>query len=75
MMTFNKSATNCTEPLIPVQIFNPQFPLECSPACLEDNWATESERVGLNIVLNLTAGFSWICCVITFITWVGEKKL
>jgi hypothetical protein len=73
-LTFNSSG-NCTKPLVQTEIYNPDFPLTCSPPCLDDDWCTKSEFVGLNAVLYVTVIFTWICCIVTFITWAGVPEL
>ena len=74
---FNPSevASDCKKPLVPTTLLNPLFPLKCSPACLEDSWASESETVALDVVLDFTVIFNWICCIFTFITWAVVPEL
>ena len=71
----NISKSVCQKPLIPVEIYNSRFSSNCSPACLADDWGTESELVAVDASLIFTVVFTWTCCVITFITWAGVPQL
>jgi hypothetical protein len=70
-LAFNTSGS-CTKPLVPTQIYNSDFPLPCSPACV---WDSESEPVSLEVLEDVTVVFSWICCIVIFITWAGVPEL
>ena len=71
----NVSQTICQKPLIPVIVHNSRFPFNCSPTCMDDQWAMESKLVAFDVVTSFTLIFAWICCMVMFITLPGVPDL
>lgn len=71
----NKSEVSCKPPLVRTELRDVQFPVDCSPACLEENWTRRSEQLSLEVMLYLTGVFSLFCVVVTFITWAKVAEL
>lgn len=65
----------CKPPLWPTQITSGELPFHCSPACLDENWPSQPEKITFDIMVYVTFIFCWTCIIVTFITWAKVAEL
>ncbi|XP_062507392.1 uncharacterized protein LOC134183840 isoform X2 [Corticium candelabrum] len=66
---------DCTPPLVEIELNDLDYPLGCSPACLEKNWSSKPELAVMEVMLYLTGIVSFFCVVVTFVTWANVAEL